>query len=132
MVNHPKSRTCPKCNGTEYRRVKPEKRIAFADDRMCKSCGTRYTPPTPLWAAVVFIVVGIGIILTNLAMMVAEIEINDFWLNLRGYIIHVVTVPTGIGCVIYGIRCMCRQDEKRPEVSDRLVGGKGPEQVFGG
>jgi hypothetical protein len=38
--------------------VRPDRWIAFTWDRACKSCGTRYTPPTPTWAAVVFLVIG--------------------------------------------------------------------------
>jgi hypothetical protein len=56
---YPVSRTCPKCGGAEYRRVAPQRLIAFVSDRVCKSCSTRYTPPTPGWAGVVFILVGL-------------------------------------------------------------------------
>jgi hypothetical protein len=31
----------------------------FVKDRVCNRCGTRYTPPTPAWAALVFILLGI-------------------------------------------------------------------------
>jgi hypothetical protein len=32
--------------------------IAFAQDRICSACSTRYTPPTPAWARLVFGIVG--------------------------------------------------------------------------
>jgi hypothetical protein len=53
------SSTCPSCGGGEFRSVRPERWIAFTWDRVCKSCGTRYTPPTPRWAGLVFILIGL-------------------------------------------------------------------------
>ncbi|VTR93634.1 unnamed protein product [Gemmata massiliana] len=59
----PVSRTCPKCRGEKYKRVKPLGWIAFKWDRVCKDCATRYTPPTPWWAALTF--VGVGLLLAG-------------------------------------------------------------------
>ena len=50
---------CPACGEKGYKGVRPEKFIAFSWDRVCKSCGIRYTPPTPIWAAIVFIFAGV-------------------------------------------------------------------------
>jgi predicted RNA-binding Zn-ribbon protein involved in translation (DUF1610 family) len=58
MDHYPVVRSCPSCGSASFTRVKVERAIAFTDDRQCNQCGTRYTPPTPTWAAVVFIVVG--------------------------------------------------------------------------
>jgi hypothetical protein len=33
--------------------------IAFLDDRICQACSTRYSPPTPLWAALLIILSGL-------------------------------------------------------------------------
>jgi hypothetical protein len=44
MTKLPKSRNCPKCQGIDFKTVKPERPLALTDDRECKSCGTRYTP----------------------------------------------------------------------------------------
>ncbi len=55
----PISRLCPGCGGGEYRTARPNRWIAFTLDRVCKSCGTRYTPPTPRWAGIIFILLGI-------------------------------------------------------------------------
>lgn len=33
--------------------------MAYKWDRVCKECGTRYTPPTPVWAGWVFIFAGL-------------------------------------------------------------------------
>ena len=54
----PLGKVCPSCGSREYTRVAAKATISFASDRVCKGCGTRYTPPTPLWANIVFIVIG--------------------------------------------------------------------------
>jgi hypothetical protein len=59
--SYPVSKVCPKCANTEYKRRKPDKWIAFTADRVCTACQTRYTPPTPTWAGVVFILVGLAL-----------------------------------------------------------------------
>jgi hypothetical protein len=56
---YPISKVCPDCGGSEYRTERPTRWIAFMQDRVCESCGTRYTPPTPRWAGIVFILVGV-------------------------------------------------------------------------
>lgn len=55
--------TCPRCGGLEYRGVKSQRYIAFSSDRICLACGTRYSPPTPRWAGVVFMIGGFAIAL---------------------------------------------------------------------
>ena len=55
----PVSSVCPKCSNTEFTRVRPEGWVSFAHDRVCNSCGTRYTPPTPIWAALIFLAAGL-------------------------------------------------------------------------
>jgi hypothetical protein len=56
---YPVSVVCPKCGDAPYKRVKPETFVAFRWDRVCKVCETRYTLPTPLWAAIIFLIVGL-------------------------------------------------------------------------
>ena len=55
MSAFPVSRVCPKCGGQEYTSRKPTEFLAFAADRVCKACLTRYSPPTPLWAGAVLL-----------------------------------------------------------------------------
>jgi hypothetical protein len=55
---YPVSEVCPNCRSNQYTRQRPEKWVTFAWDRVCNECGTRYTPPTPMWAAILFLVVG--------------------------------------------------------------------------
>jgi hypothetical protein len=58
-VGYPVSLFCPKCGSAEYKKRKPEKWIAFIADRVCTECQTRYTPPTPAWAGIIFILAGL-------------------------------------------------------------------------
>jgi hypothetical protein len=67
-MSYPVASTCPKCGSREFREVvapvAPESLVAgVAYDRECTACDTTYTPPTPLWENVVFIVLGIPILL---------------------------------------------------------------------
>jgi hypothetical protein len=57
--NYPVSRYCPACESTEFTTVRPTRWIAFKYDRVCNRCGAAYSPPTPLWASIAFIVAGI-------------------------------------------------------------------------
>ncbi len=58
-VAFPISKVCPKCGHTEFTRQRPQGWVAFAWDRICSQCGTIYSPPTPTWASIVFIVAGL-------------------------------------------------------------------------
>lgn len=51
---HPVSLVCPKCGANDYKAVRPSAMVAFTDDRVCNACSTRYTPPTPFWARLIF------------------------------------------------------------------------------
>lgn len=55
----PVSRVCPGCQSGAFRSVRPRDFVAFGWDRVCKGCGTRYSPPTPRWAGFAFILMGI-------------------------------------------------------------------------
>jgi hypothetical protein len=49
MSQFPVGKVCPRCGSPEHTLRKPKKFVAFAADRVCKSCQTRYSPPTPPW-----------------------------------------------------------------------------------
>jgi hypothetical protein len=55
MSKFPISRVCPHCGGKEYTLRKPKEFVSFTADRVCKGCRTRYSPPTPIWGAVMFL-----------------------------------------------------------------------------
>ena len=58
---YPLSSVCPKCGQKSHTTIKPSSWVAFRLDRLCTDCGARYTPPTPGWASVLFIVAGIAL-----------------------------------------------------------------------
>jgi hypothetical protein len=129
MAKYPESKKCPRCHGTDFKRVKPEG-IAFTDDRVCKNCGTRYTPPTPLWAAVLFIVIGVPIFLVGVAAICMRLArpSEDLILTLETVFIAIVAFSTGSGCVVYGLRCIRRQND----VSSTDDGSRMTEATGGG
>ena len=49
----------PQCGSQELRKRRPKQLVCFTWDRVCKSCDTRYTPPTPVWAGFVFLAAGL-------------------------------------------------------------------------
>lgn len=55
MGKFPISKVCPQCRSNEYTARKPKEFIAFANDRVCKVCLTRYSPPIPVWGAMIFL-----------------------------------------------------------------------------
>jgi hypothetical protein len=69
----PVSAVCPNCGGKEFRTTRPERWIAYTLDRVCKSCGTRYSPPTPRWAGIIFIILGFPLVAIGLFGVVASL-----------------------------------------------------------
>ncbi|HZY90422.1 MAG TPA: hypothetical protein VFE78_36710, partial [Gemmataceae bacterium] len=67
------SRVCPDCGHAGFKGVRPNRLIAFTWDRVCKECGTRYTPPTPVWAGVVFILAGLPLVLVGLLALLGQL-----------------------------------------------------------
>jgi len=65
MADYSISVACPKCRCRDYTKATPDATIAFKMDRVCKRCGTRYTPPTPRWAGGLFMLCGFLILGIN-------------------------------------------------------------------
>jgi RNA polymerase subunit RPABC4/transcription elongation factor Spt4 len=110
MEKHPVASSCPQCGSQDFTRVKVEGRVAFTDDRKCTACGTRYTPPTPAWAAFVFILLGILITAVGAAFCFfarGAVLVRDL---VYGSILTVF----GLSCIIYGIRSLRRPDASVP------------------
>jgi hypothetical protein len=105
---YPISETCPECGQTTFKPVKPETFVAFTDDRLCLGCGTRYTPPTPTWAAIVFLIVGTGIVLV--ALLVIAVEGRDGGCMAGMFVF--TSLAVGIACVIHGIRTVKNRGER--------------------
>lgn len=66
---YPISKACPACGDIKFNRVKPSTWVAFASDRICKDCGTRYTPPTPRWASFVFVIAGLALMAGSIILL---------------------------------------------------------------
>ena len=113
-IDYPVSRVCPECGHAEYTQRRPERWVAFTKDRICKACGTRYTPPTPTWAAVVLILAGLP--LTGFGAL------SIFLWSLRGDPIGLPAVACegflgllGILAIVQGIRSLiAAKDDFQP------------------
>lgn len=105
MSEYPVSPACPKCGRSEYRTRRPEAAIAFRDDRVCKACNTRYTPPTPGWAAGVFILIGVPLVgiggLVFLSVALGGESANPVGLLLPGFF-----GLLGLGSIAHGVRSL--------------------------
>ncbi len=94
-TSHPIGHVCPKCGSTEYKRVKSQAMVAFTDDRVCKQCATRYTPPTPLWARAIFGFFGLIAVAGGLGLLGAAV----FGGSLQAAIAALPCGLVGIGCL---------------------------------
>ncbi len=68
----PVGQTCPSCGGTEFTPTRPTAWVAFAPDRICTTCETRYSLPTPLWAGLLFILIGLPLVGLCVALLLAS------------------------------------------------------------
>lgn len=100
MADIPVSRTCPACGGQEYTLRKPKAFVAFADDRECKACSTRYSPPTPLWAGIVFLLCGLA--LPFLGFVLIALLFNPF--SVLGLVCEGAFCVFAVAVFIGGIR----------------------------
>lgn len=57
---------CPSCRYREFVRMPATSFVAFSKDYVCRRCVTRFPAPTPLWAAIVFMTVGVSAALIGL------------------------------------------------------------------
>jgi hypothetical protein len=109
MSGYPVASSCPQCGSNEFTRVKAEGRVAFTDDRKCTACGTRYTPPTPAWASVVFILLGILITAVGIVFGFAFLIRKDD-VRLRDLVYGTILTVFGLSAITYGIRSFRSRD----------------------
>jgi hypothetical protein len=107
---YPISESCPQCGGREYKRREPETYIAFVDDRECKVCQTRYTPPTPAWAAVVFLLIGVLGVGVDVFFIVVGLMRPGMGLALsfRSGLVGAACAFVGIACIVHGLRSLMK------------------------
>ncbi len=94
---HPVSGACPACGSGEYKSVQPAAMVSFTFDRMCTACKTRYTPPTPTWARVVFGLIGAGAIAGGAAIL--YLAATKGGAPARLYVAAAVMAAVGAACL---------------------------------
>jgi hypothetical protein len=100
MTEYPITATCPQCGGTEYTCRKPKRLVAFASDRVCRACNTRYTPPTPVWGAVLFLLAGLS--LPFLGLVLTSLLVHPF--SIVGLVFEGLIAALGVAAFVGGIR----------------------------
>lgn len=98
----PVAKVCPKCASPNFKKVKPVAWVAFVWDRVCKECGTRYTPPTPQWAALVFLCAGLLLGIGSLLFALFSIAAGD----VLGLVCLGFTGLMGCLAIFHGLRCL--------------------------
>ncbi len=105
--SYPVSNVCPKCGNAEFKKRKPDKWIAFTADRVCTACQTRYTPPTPTWAGVVFIFV--GLFLTGVGFVGVLVQLlRPDGASLVGSICEGFIGVIGVLAILHGVRSLIK------------------------
>ena len=69
MREFPISKVCPQCGSKEYTSRKPKTFVAFVNDRVCKVCLTRYSPPPPVWGGIMFLLSGLALPILGWGLM---------------------------------------------------------------
>ena len=100
MTEYPISATCPQCGGTEYTRRKPKRLVAYVNDRVCRACNTRFTPPTPVWAGILFLLAGLT--LPFLGLVLTSLLVHPF--SIAGLVCEGVIAALGVAAFVGGIR----------------------------
>jgi|GEM_PF-6157077 len=86
---------CPNCGNRQYHAVQPAEFLTFSKDRLCLACNTRYAPPTPLWATIVFILIG-GLLCVGCGLSVVIVLIRGM----------PAALPTNLAFFALGVFCI--------------------------
>ena len=113
MSEYPISRKCPTCGASAFKRVKPHRLVAFADDRVCGACGARYTPPIPVWAGIAFMVCGLA--LPILGLVLSSLLFGLF--GILGLGCEGVFLVLAVIAFVGGIRELLRSETQAPAPS---------------
>jgi hypothetical protein len=82
--------------------------ISFQKDRICDACGTRYILPTPRWAGVVFLLLGLLSLNIVFAIAMAHFE-GQPWLAVEKlWAVVFPLVVLGVWMIVHGIRVWIR------------------------
>jgi len=100
---YPVGKVCPECGHDKYEKRRPKGWVAFTDDRICTRCGTRYTPPTPVWAALVFLFGGLLVAGVGAVFLLVSLLGRGGVINVG---LAVVLVGMGGVAMFHGVRCL--------------------------
>jgi hypothetical protein len=99
------SPVCPKCQSRDYKKVRPQSWVAFGKDRLCTTCFCRYTPPTPLWAGPVFLVVGLLLAVVCGLIAVASL-LQGRVTDPIGTVVFGALAILGMAAIAHGVRVL--------------------------
>ncbi len=105
---------CPACGCPEYSKVRPNSFVALTHDRVCENCDTRYSPPTPGWAAAIFFLVGLGLLVGGGAAAATSV-VRD------GYVMALVQVAwalVGLFCLGFSLSAFLQYVRQPPKWKD--------------
>lgn len=99
---------CPNCGSNDHKKVHPTVAIAFTFDRVCKQCGTKYTPHTPRWGAVLCCISGIvGVLMVAFVAIAGAMGmLGDYHWTLAGWIGWIAVAAIFGSWILYGLRCL--------------------------
>jgi len=106
MPKRPIARVCPTCGSKEFTSCKPEGFVAFVNDRKCKECKTLYKMPTPVWAGLIFVIIGLAMLvggLISLALLLRHPIPNPI-----GMAINSCVAAVGVLAMWHGSRAVFR------------------------
>ena len=98
-TSFPVSLVCPSCGSAEHEKVKPAAMVAFAQDRVCRSCLTRYTPPTPTWGRILFGLIGLAALAFGCVALYDVLVRGKNPGTMTGIIPFLAAVVVGVGCL---------------------------------
>jgi hypothetical protein len=105
------SSRCPMCGCPEFESTRPKTFVAFTSDRVCCNCQTRYTPPTPVWASIVFLLIGIVFVLGCTFSVLLGIMGGA----MTAVLVNGLFAICGLLLVSYGVRCLRLRPTEAPE-----------------
>lgn len=89
MIADPEKKThnqleCPSCGYGEFVRMPAISFVAFSKDYVCRRCVTRFPAPTPRWAAILFIAIGVPMALIGSRILFFSLSDLDTFAILIG------------------------------------------------
>src|SRR3982751_5960584 len=94
---HPIGRICPKCGSSRHKKVDPDWQPAIINDRVCRECGTKYSPPPPAIIAPFVYVLGTFSTVAGVWFLYRFFFQNDSaWVNPGWSALMILTGPMAI------------------------------------